>query len=78
MGFLPVIRASRLIPVLVRAGFRIMRQAGSHVHLEHVLNKVHKVTVPMHNKDLPPKTLLSILKQAGISIKEFLKLIGRK
>jgi len=68
----------RLIPILVRAGFRIVRQAGSHAHLEHILYKARKVTVPMHNKDLPKKTLLSILRQAGISLQEFLKLLGKK
>lgn len=78
MGFIPIIRASRLIPVLIRAGFRIVRQVGSHIHLEHIFAKGRKVTVPMHNKDLPPKTLLSILKQAGLTVQEFLKLIGKK
>lgn len=78
MSFIPVIRAARLIPVLVRAGFRVVRQAGSHIHLEHILDRSRKVTVPMHNADLPKKTLLSILKQANISFQEFLKMIGRK
>ena len=78
MGFIPVIRAARLIPILIKIGFRIVRQIGSHVHLEHILDKARKVTIPMHNKDLPRKTLLSILKQAKISLREFLKILGRK
>ncbi len=78
MGFIPVIRAARLIPILIKIGFRVVRQIGSHVHLEHILDKTRKVTIPMHNKDLPRKTLLSILKQAKISLREFLKIVGRK
>jgi predicted RNA binding protein YcfA (HicA-like mRNA interferase family) len=77
MSFLPIIRATKLIPILLRMGFRIIRQRGSHVSLEHILDKTKKVTVPMHNKDLAKKTLLLILKQAGISIQEFLRLLGK-
>jgi len=77
MSFLPVIRATKLIPILLRVGFRIIRQKGSHVSLEHILDKTKKVTVPMHNKDLAKKTLLSILKQAGISVEDLLRLLGK-
>ena len=72
------IKAAKLIPILIRLGFRVVRQAGSHVHLEHIVNKAKKVTVPMHNKDLAVKTLKSILGQAGISTKDFLKILRRK
>lgn len=72
------IKAAKLIPILTRLGFRIVRQAGSHIHLEHMVNSTKKVTVPMHNKDLAIKTLKSILGQAGISTKDFLKILRRK
>ena len=77
MSFLPVIRAATLIPILLKMGFRIIRQKGSHVSLQHMLDKTKKVTVPIHNKDLAKKTLSSVLKQAGISIQEFLRLLGK-
>lgn len=72
------IRAVKLVPILVRLGFRVVRQTGSHVHLEHAVDKIRKVTVPMHNKDLAIKTLRSILRQAGISMKDFLRIMGRE
>lgn len=72
-----VIKALKLVPILVRMGFRVKRQVGSHLHLEHFLYKTRKITVPIHNKDLPIKTLKSILRQAGISTKDFLKILGR-
>jgi predicted RNA binding protein YcfA (HicA-like mRNA interferase family) len=71
------ITAARLIPILLKLGFRVVRQVGSHVHLESVGNAVRRVTVPMHNKDLPIATLQSILRQAGISMADFLKILGR-
>lgn len=76
-GIVPIIRAARLIPILVRLGFRIVRQEGSHIHLQNQFDKTYKVTIPAHNRDLPKKTLLSILKQAKIPLKEFLKILGR-
>ncbi len=77
MGLIPVIRAVKLISILTRAGFRFVRQVGSHVHMEHVLDRSRKITIPRHNKDLPKKTLISILKQAQITLQEFLEMIGR-
>jgi predicted RNA binding protein YcfA (HicA-like mRNA interferase family) len=78
MGIIPIIKASRLIPILLKFGFRIVRQAGSHVQLEHFFDKTRKLTVPMHSKDLSIKTITSILKQAKISLGDFLKMLGRK
>ena len=34
-----------------------------------------RVTVPVHSKDLPEKTLRAILKQTDITDEEFLKLL---
>ena len=72
------IKAAKLIPILTRLGFRVVRQIGSHVHLEHMVNKSRKVTVPMHNKGLAIKTIKSILKQTGVSTKDFLKILRRE
>ena len=38
---------------------------GSHIQLKHP-TKPGKVTVPSHSGDIPPGTLNSILKQAGL------------
>lgn len=44
----------------------IKEQKGSHAQFIHPTKK-GKVTVPIHGKkDYPPKTLSSILKQAGL------------
>ena len=77
MSFLPVIKARKLIPILLRMGFKAVNQRGSHLHFEHVVDRTRKITVPVHNKDLAKKTLLSIIKQLGISVEDFLRLLGR-
>ena len=41
------------------------RTKGSHIQLKHP-TKLGKVTVPSHSGDIPPGTLNSILKQAGL------------
>jgi len=76
MKKLPSLSSKKLIKALLRAGFYIHSQRGSHVHLRHY-QKLHlRVTVPYHAKfDLPPSIVNSILKQAGLSREEFLKLL---
>lgn len=58
---------SRDILKLIRKdGWYIVDQDGSHAQLKHP-TKTGKVTVPIHgSKDIPPGTLNSILKQAGL------------
>ncbi|GAB4111478.1 MAG: hypothetical protein Kow001_12920 [Acidobacteriota bacterium] len=60
----------------MRAGFRINHQRGSHARLLHVSDASRKVTLPLHDKDLPKGTLKAILRQAGLSVEEFLSLLG--
>lgn len=78
MSIFPIITARKLIPIFLKLGFKIVRQKGSHIHLEQITDATRKITIPMHNYDLPKKTILFILKQAKIPLIEFLKIIGRK
>jgi predicted RNA binding protein YcfA (HicA-like mRNA interferase family) len=45
--------------------YELPRKATSHIQLRHP-NKTGKVTVPDHPGDMPPFTLKSIWKQAGL------------
>lgn len=72
---LPVLRPKECLRALEKAGFYIDHQTGSHVRLFQRTKPGLRVTIPMHNKDLPPGTLKSILRQANLSIEEFLKLL---
>jgi predicted RNA binding protein YcfA (HicA-like mRNA interferase family) len=75
MPKLPRITSRRLIRVLLRAGFYVHHQTGSHVNLRHP-DKVHlHVVVPQHSGDLAPKTIKSIIVQAEITVEEFVALL---
>ena len=57
------------VRALRRLGFQVVRQEGSHIRM----NKGPvRLTVPNH-KTILPKTLQSILRQAGVSVEEFLE-----
>lgn len=78
MPRLPILTGREIIKALERGGFQRRNQVGSHVHLVGVDNECNKhlVTVPDHgNKEIPIGTLLSILRQAGLSRDEFLRLL---
>lgn len=58
--------SSREVLKMVKAdGWIPHMQRGSHLQLKHP-TKTGKVTIPMGNDPLPPKTLLSICRQAKI------------
>lgn len=71
---LPVVRAHDFIKALLKTGFVVDRQKGSHVILRHEEKSV-RLTVPKHNKDLKRGLLAGLLRQAGISIDEFMRLL---
>ena len=73
---LPHITGIQVIRVLRRAGWYPDHQRGSHVYLKHPNFPKMRVTVPIHSGEIiKPKTLQSILKQAGLSITEFQDLL---
>jgi predicted RNA binding protein YcfA (HicA-like mRNA interferase family) len=75
MPKIPVLKGIEVLRILLKAGFYVHHQSGSHVRLFHTVRTELRVTIPIHNKDLPEKTLKSILKQADISENEFLDLL---
>jgi predicted RNA binding protein YcfA (HicA-like mRNA interferase family) len=75
MPQLPVLKPKQVLRALQSAGFYIHHQRGSHARLFNRTRPELHVTIPMHNKDLPEKTLRSILRQAGLSVEEFIELL---
>ena len=70
---LPVVSGSEVIKMLEKEGFLPVRQRGSHVSLHKKVNdKTLLVVVPM-KKEIKKGTLLSIIKQAGMTREEFLR-----
>lgn len=72
MSIIPILAARAIIQKLMRAGFRFLYAKGSHYFFRHPLTK-RTTSVPMHGgKDIGRNLLGKILKQAGISVKDFL------
>ena len=75
MARLPRITGDEALRALRKAGWREVRRRGSHVMLHHG-SRPGRVVVPVHaGAILKPKTLLSILDQAGIDAEEFRGLV---
>ena len=72
---LPVISGEKAIKAFLNAGFVKVRQRGSHVRLEKIEgNDIIKLTVPLHNP-MKKGTLSRLIKDAGLTIDEFVKLL---
>ncbi len=72
---LPAVSGEAVIKALGRAGFVFVRQRGSHVRLEKAVEtEVIKITVPLR-KTLKKGTFRRILKDAGVTVEEFIDLL---
>lgn len=75
MPNIPIIKGQKLIKILLKQGFVLNRINGSH----HIL--IHKekhltVSIPVHKgKTLGKGITLAIIKDAGLTIEKFLKLV---
>jgi predicted RNA binding protein YcfA (HicA-like mRNA interferase family) len=76
VGGLPVADGRRVVRALLRAGFKVDRIVGSHHVLVNRDNPMRTVTVPVHaGRDLKPGTIRSIIRQAGLTVDEFRRLL---
>lgn len=72
MPKLPVVKPKEVIKVLKKLGFVKRRSSGSHILFSNEVGL--RVTIAYHNKDIKPKTFVSILEQAELSIEKFKEL----
>jgi predicted RNA binding protein YcfA (HicA-like mRNA interferase family) len=70
MPKLPVISGAEAVNAFQKAGWRVVRQRGSHVVLLKSGNIV-SLSVPLH-KELAPGTLRSLIRSSGITVEEFM------
>jgi predicted RNA binding protein YcfA (HicA-like mRNA interferase family) len=70
---LPVLSARECIAALEKGGFYVIRQRGSHITLRRDQPPA-RVTVPNH-KELKTGMLRAIIRQAGLTVDEFLELL---
>ncbi|MBM4275059.1 MAG: type II toxin-antitoxin system HicA family toxin [Deltaproteobacteria bacterium] len=75
MTITPSLSYHVIITALERAGWRVDRQKGSHIRLSRfAAGRLRKLTVPAH-RPVKRTTLAKIIKQAGLTLEEFLHLI---
>ncbi|MEK7628689.1 MAG: type II toxin-antitoxin system HicA family toxin [Patescibacteria group bacterium] len=77
MSLLPVLTAAKILRALLRGGYYVVRQVGSHAQLKHGSDPTILVTVARHSKDVTRKVLASILKQAKLTPNQFLDLLRK-
>ncbi len=74
MTRLPRITSKKIISVLKKKGFYFVHSRGS--HQTYHSSEGRNVTIPFHSgKTIRPKTLKSILKQAGMGVEELTELL---
>jgi len=74
MSSLPTLSANEIVKALVRKGFEVKRQSGSHIILvrQNPLPK-RTVVIPSYS-EIAKGTLLSIIRQTGINRDDFFKM----
>ncbi|NMB83862.1 addiction module toxin, HicA family [Candidatus Roizmanbacteria bacterium] len=71
MPKLPIVKSSQIIKILIKIGFKKIRQKGSHCFFfRKEDNKA--VIVPIHNKDLGKGLTRKILNEINLSVEEFI------
>jgi predicted RNA binding protein YcfA (HicA-like mRNA interferase family) len=71
----PSLNNPQVVAAFERAGWRIIRQKGSHIRVERTSESgTQKVTIPAH-KPIKRSTLAKLLKDAEISVEQFLGLL---
>lgn len=71
---LPVVSARDMIKALHKIGYDVDHQSGSHIILRNKKYPHRRLSVPNH-KEIARGTLRSIIKQSGLEMKEFLKIL---
>jgi predicted RNA binding protein YcfA (HicA-like mRNA interferase family) len=71
MPKLPHVSGAQLVRALERLGFVVARQSGSHI----ILRKGSTGCVVPNHKEIKVGTLAGILRQAGISSDDFLRVL---
>jgi predicted RNA binding protein YcfA (HicA-like mRNA interferase family) len=75
MTKVPSLEYKKVVRALQRDGWVVVRQKGSHLRLQkHVHDETLKLTIPAH-RPMKRSTLSHILKQARLSVDNFIELV---
>jgi len=70
MSKLPVLSGHECVKALEKAGFNFQRQKGSHISM--IREEPFALVVIPDHKELDRGTLRAIIRQAGLSLEEFI------
>jgi predicted RNA binding protein YcfA (HicA-like mRNA interferase family) len=71
---LPVVSGTDAVRAFRKLGYDVDHQHGSHIILRQVLAPHRRLTVPDH-RELAKGTLRSLIREAGLTVEEFTKLL---
>ena len=72
----PPLSGREVIKALSRIGYVVDHQKGSHIILRNIEPPYRRLTVPSH-PDIAKGTLRAIMRQSGLSLDEFIKLLKK-
>jgi len=71
---LPLISGREVVAALSKIGYQKDRQKGSHIVLRQIDYPHRRIVVP-DNREIAKGTLRKIIKQAGLTVEEFIQLL---
>jgi predicted RNA binding protein YcfA (HicA-like mRNA interferase family) len=75
MSKMPSLAFDKIVHALQQEGWIVVRQQGSHIRLQkHTATETLKLTIPAH-RPVKRTTLAHILKQARVSLDDFLRIL---
>lgn len=74
MGRLPDLSGRDVVKFLEKVGYAYDRQRGSHIILRQSIAPFRRIVVPDH-KEIAKGTLRAIIRETGLTVGEFLRLI---
>lgn len=76
MTRLPVVSGSEAVKAFCRIGYEIDRRRSSHIILRKVLPPHRRLVIPDH-REISKGTLRALIREAGLTVEEFISLIGQ-
>jgi len=74
LSTLPVVSGRDVVQALLKNGYEKDKQKGSHIVMRQISYPYRRIVVPDH-KELAKGTLRNIIRYAGLTVEEFIKLL---
>jgi predicted RNA binding protein YcfA (HicA-like mRNA interferase family) len=71
---IPILKPAEMVKALEKAGFYIVRKTGGHL-IMYKNGLIRPIPIPIHPRELKRNLQNHIIKEAGLTSEEFLKLL---